>query len=312
VLLSERDRLLTQRPGFAPHGGIALTWLEPWSGKSIPIDRLDPLYVDTPRRVRLVEGGALTMDTAGAGLRTIGKAALSGGLTGDPFGPVNLTDRKLLTVKSLNYFTVAHILTDPSINPALLQEIRPDDPEPLELRLSVLASEGSRAVGAGYYARVVPVPPPVRGLLARRDASLAMAVRARIEAIGTVRFAIRRAVATASRAGHGTEDKREADINRAIDLADPFVTVWEADEDSRFFPDLWAELSASEPSVVRAAWLKRLVKCSGAEALAFALANVVRGSSTRWQALVLADDAYRRITAKLLPEASEEGTSEAI
>ena len=127
---------LKSSPGYAASGGIAFTWLVPWTGTPIPKDQLDPLFVDTPRRVQLAENSALT--TASPGLRTIGKEALGKGLTGDPWAPVDETRSCTCSVRDLSYRTVAPILTGRrGILPSLMQIIRPDDPDPLQLRLSV-------------------------------------------------------------------------------------------------------------------------------------------------------------------------------
>lgn len=45
--------------GYLLEGGLALTWLRPWSGKdSIAVTELDPFFIETCRRLRLVDDGA--------------------------------------------------------------------------------------------------------------------------------------------------------------------------------------------------------------------------------------------------------------
>ena len=92
LLLLHRDEMMS---AYAKRKGICLTWLAPW-GHVIPKSRLDPWFLDTPRRVRLVEGGAML--TWARGLRTLGEEA--GSLTGDPWAPTQKA--KTMSVKGLN------------------------------------------------------------------------------------------------------------------------------------------------------------------------------------------------------------------
>lgn len=54
--LEARDGLV-QRGGFAAKNGILLSWLPEWPAKrSLKVSELDPLYIDTARRVKLIDG----------------------------------------------------------------------------------------------------------------------------------------------------------------------------------------------------------------------------------------------------------------
>jgi CRISPR system Cascade subunit CasA len=282
MLLAERERIIAASPGYADEGGIALTWMVPWNTSFIPKAKLDPFYVDTPRRVRLVKGGSLTV--AASGLRTIGKEALGKGLTGDPWAPVDGKRHCTLSLPDLSYRRVAPILTgaDDAL-PSCAQIVRETDPDPVELRLSLLTG-GQPGRTRGHHVRTVAIPAAIRGLLAVGDRRLGTASRERIETLGAVEKAVREAIA------YGWKANRNVAVH--TNVITRVTDAWQADEDARFFPDLWAEMDADEPLAARREWLQRLVNLTGPEIVRRGVRFVLGHSDLLWRARVMADRSY--------------------
>ena len=91
ALLEYRPRLLAEFP--MADGGKRLLWTIPWDGttaESLPASRLDPLYIEVCRRIRLrirADGTLYGIRTSSKGARIEGKDLK--GRTGDPWVPVN-------------------------------------------------------------------------------------------------------------------------------------------------------------------------------------------------------------------------------
>jgi hypothetical protein len=205
-------------------------------------------------------------------------------------------------VPNLSYRIAAPILSGGGgILPSLMQIIRPDDPEPVQLRLSVLTG-GQPGKTNGHHIRVVPVPSGVRGLLADRDPRLAVAAQERIDILARVERAIRFAIATGWRAGRALKVQRDSRGRSDLSVAEPFVAAWMVDEDAIFFPDLWSEVVAHDPQSVRKRWVQRLVNTTGPTVATIGITAVVPETDARWKARALATDAYWCSVRKLRTE----------
>ncbi len=95
AMLAGREALLDRHTQYPEEDGIALVWLEPWDGTQfLPIDRLDPWFIEVCRRVRLVDdGGRLAARSVGTAAARIAAKAVSG-VTGDFWAPVNIAEGK--------------------------------------------------------------------------------------------------------------------------------------------------------------------------------------------------------------------------
>jgi hypothetical protein len=284
IILNERDRIIQSSPGYAHEGGLALTWLAP-CGSTIPKGRLDPLFLDTPRRVRLIENGAMV--TGSQGLRTLGKDACS--LTGDPWSPT--TPESTLNVTNLSFRVISPIVTgDNDISPSLLQEIRDDDPDPVSLKFSVLTG-GQPAKSRGYHTRSVFIPRPIRSLLRRRDQTLANASKERIVLLEKVQKAIfvslMAAINTLHNASHST----------APGLLNVIRDTWIANEDARFFDDLWSEVLSPGITEARKSWVNRVLS-DAIDTVRDGVRQTCHGE-TYWLAFARSQAAFGRLTDRL-------------
>lgn len=98
VILGARPSLLEAAYGYAADG-LALLWLAPWNGdESLPLNRLDPFFIEICRRVRLVErqGQLAALAVTTKGPRVFGTHV--NGNTGDIWTPVRRKDNAALTV----------------------------------------------------------------------------------------------------------------------------------------------------------------------------------------------------------------------
>ena len=86
-------------PRYPHQGGITLTWAHPWDGAAdecLRMEDLHPLYIDTCRRIRLqTKEGVISAQSASSKTTRIARETY-GGLTGDPWAPVNREKQHVL------------------------------------------------------------------------------------------------------------------------------------------------------------------------------------------------------------------------
>ena len=126
ALLEYRPTLLNEYP--MTDGGAALLWITAWDGtpaEALLLDRLDPLYIEVCRRIRLRSHG----DGALGSVKSTSKAArinskALAGRTGDPWTPVSQKANKSLTLAAVG-FTYKRVTEYPTSDdwerPVLLQ-----------------------------------------------------------------------------------------------------------------------------------------------------------------------------------------------
>jgi CRISPR system Cascade subunit CasA len=101
--------ILERTPDTGPEAP-ALLWTLPWDGEkeeTIPTRRLNPLYIDAARRVRLETGpdGRIQAKRTGTKMTRSGEKG-NGGITGDPWAPVELGKdgkSKILTIERTGF-----------------------------------------------------------------------------------------------------------------------------------------------------------------------------------------------------------------
>jgi CRISPR system Cascade subunit CasA len=234
--------------GCAEDGGLALLWLEPWDGStSLPFARLNPLYIEVCRRVRLVEADGRIVAHAG-GSKVPRVVPQRGGVTGDPWAP-RIIERdgslKVLTVDAsgFHYRRMVELMFSPSIQRAPLQEPGEDDsPEGLVL----LARALTRGQGKteGYHERRVPLSRQTRRLMgaAATDRAAAMATE-RVALVAGMAGALRFGLLALMQNGPEAVDTRSEGAKRK---AQPFLDRFDAGADRDFFPALWREFDLDD------------------------------------------------------------------
>jgi CRISPR system Cascade subunit CasA len=165
VAMAAREAELAEVEGrrFA-RDGAKLLWTVPWDeDEPLPLLRLDPLFVEVCRRIRLVraaDGGIRALFRASEAARVAAKDAK--GALGDPWIPLNLRTQGALTLTgdAVGYEQVARILTDrQAIEPC--RSMRPlesdRDDERMWFHVSVLVRGQGKT--EGLHERWLPVRP---------------------------------------------------------------------------------------------------------------------------------------------------------
>ena len=104
-MIAGRDQLLEDYSNYyAPTGGLALLWIEPWNGtKQADLRTLDPYFIEICRRVRLrLEGDQFVAWTASSKSARINAKAAKGNL-GDFWTPVENKESKALSLSSVGF-----------------------------------------------------------------------------------------------------------------------------------------------------------------------------------------------------------------
>ncbi|MGC3997669.1 MAG: type I-E CRISPR-associated protein Cse1/CasA [Anaeromyxobacter sp.] len=237
VLLEARDGIAAER-GYASSGGIPLLWCEPWDGeKSLGLKRLDPLFIEVCRRVRLVgEGGAILLRRKTTKCQRILAGELKGN-TGDPWMPVNHKEAKAFTATEagFSYRVLQRLLSSEEF--ALAPAMRPRHGEKDVLLLATVLARGNGKTG-GFHHRALPVPGQVTGLLRRAGdhTQLGRIAAERVELVSIVQNRVLRPALKVLLQG-GPEKLKQDD-----DRPDAWVHAHDAMVDGVFFERLWADL----------------------------------------------------------------------
>ena len=174
ALPQARQAIMEAHPYYQEGGGIALVWLLPWDGEKseyVSPRRLDPLYIEVCRRIRLnlASGGRMEARRATSrGTRIdpeLDKNEVLG-RTGDPWTPTSVTREGIpLTVArtdsepGLSYSRITDLLNEARWQPAPLmhptaQELEDNTPLFLVAR-ALIRGQGETQ---GYHQRVIPLP----------------------------------------------------------------------------------------------------------------------------------------------------------
>lgn len=244
VLLDERAGIAADH-GFDPDHGEALLYMEPWDGTdSIPLEKLDPLFIEVCRRVRLQPtGDGLLARRTTSRTRRVAAKELAGNV-GDPWTPVQVSDGTALNVSGsgFHYQLVADLLLTGEYRRGPAAKVRSGDPDELYLICQAL----SRGQGQtnGLHERLVPIPGHVRRRLMEGESRGELGERAkqRIEFVDTVQTkALRPALCALYQGDPESLEFRDERPRPWIDRHDDRV-------DRIFFERLWrhAELPPEE------------------------------------------------------------------
>lgn len=249
VLLDARAEIIDEH-GYQAEDGLALTFLRPWDGTdAIPLEELDPYFLEVCRRVRLQprDGDGLRARRTGTGNRRIAAKELEGNL-GDPWTPVRTSDGTALNVSGsgFHYEWVADILLTGEYRRGAAARIQPEDPDELFLICQAL----SRGQGQtnGLHERIVPIPSKVRRRLMDVESREQLGERAqeRIEFVATVkRKALRPALCALFQGDPEDLDFQDDRPNRWLDRLGDRV-------DRIFFSHLWEQADLPTDEAYRA------------------------------------------------------------
>lgn len=259
ALLEYRPTLLTEFP--MTDGGESLLWTMPWDGtasESLPVNRLEPFYVEVCRRIRLRARADGTL----YGIRTSSKAArIEGkglkGRTGDPWVPVNgKRDNLPLTLAAggFTYKRVTEYLTEWGL-PPLLRPTQSEQNTSDTMQLVARAMVRGQGKTEGYHERIIPLRHKTVRLFGRAGGTqeLGDIARKRIEQAGIVQRILSHAIQVFAARGDAAKVSPE---HRA--LARPWLNKLDEIVDRTFFEDLQIEFEAGdneERQSIRNQWL---------------------------------------------------------
>ena len=245
AMLAHRAALIRRYPRhFRRVGGRALLWLEPWTGaEALPLQHLDPYFIEICRRVRLVgTPGQLSAITAASKTPRLAAKAAKGDL-GDFWTPVDRTDAKALSFSpsTTHYENLVHLLFGDAFTlpPALStrDELRDG------ARLVVRGLAGGKGLTEGYHERtdVTFAPTTLSAFLnPSTRAELAELAKAQIAEIDEVKHALRFAIAIAASGGKPAEELRKSDRQQT----GPYSRRLDRVADARFFEALQKRFQA--------------------------------------------------------------------
>ena len=265
ALLESREGLLTEYP--MRRDGISLLWTIPWDGQkteALPLRALDPFYIEICRRIRLRhgEGGKLYAVRATSAAPRLGpKKALDAmkGVVGDPWTPINIKQRKSLTLSQLgfDYRRTADYLSSWEQSPLFITEAEKSNPQPMILVARGIT--GGQGKTAGYHERIVPFKEEVIAAFGRPKGieKLGDIARERIDQVRKVQGILRHAIAVFVARGGADALKKDH-----FDSADRWARKLNDIVDTGFFGDLQEEHTAKglgERRRIRHRWLGSVI-----------------------------------------------------
>ena len=271
ALLRHRQAILHEYP--VTDGGIGLLWIEPWDGtgaETLTIDRMEPLYIEICRRVRMqYSGGTLQTVRANSDSQRIYD---NKGLTGDPWAPVSkaqvkrgeTTPKFLRHIEKLGYERIVDGLFSPDWGaPFLLQLIPEEQNSTKEMSLvarGLVRNKGENKLETwGYHERIISLNPGTAQIFGRGGGKKEIGdiARERIEQASKVKSILRYAVAIFASAGR-TNDISSENWSRANPWSDKLEEII----DVSFFDDLQEETDETdrdERERIRNLWLENVV-----------------------------------------------------
>lgn len=287
--------LLARRGGIA---GLTLLWLYPWGdGSGFDLDKLDPMFIEVCRRIRLSQAGdRITAErSTSKAARVAGRDAK--GNTGDPWAPVHRTEGKSFTLgeQDWSHEVLVRLLygADWKI-PDLAQPQPGEEAAPMVLIAEAFARGNSKT--DGFKSRLVPVPKAMvkKGLFGTRPVAFAEEVQQDIDAIEK---ALRDGLSLI--AAEGDYEKRgKAHYARAQPARDAYRHA----TDLAFFDELWRRATAKvdiDSTRMRYDFLTTLARIARSE-FDIARSAIPCASLFRPRAEVRGRDAMERGIAKAL------------
>ena len=264
ALLEFLPGILAEHPGTS--SGHTLLWTLPWDGnasEALTLNRLNPLYVEVCRRIRLQLDAASYLRAVRTSSKVARVEAKSlNGLTGDPWALIDHRDKKgdkVLTLPAggFSYKRVTEYLTSGDYGRPLLlspTEAERQSPEPLELVARAMVRGQGKT--EGYHERRVPVRHRLKLATTRRSGGelddVAAISQARVEDIGKVQRILSHAIQVfAARGDHDRispehRERARTWLNRLDEIVD--ATFFDALQDE-------FEADAADRPGIRHHWL---------------------------------------------------------
>ena len=311
------ERLLFERRSgngleFGCDGGPSLLWCLDWpEGSQLDLRTLDPWFIETCRRIRLVQTGQRL-----SAVKTVSKAAridakVYRGYVGDPWAPVHINEGKSLSLGGgdFDYKRLAEILFGGQWDLPLLARLGANE----RASNGVLVAEAlSREQGKtkGFKSRVVPVPDSAVRLF--RSEAAGRLSQLQLDEIKAFDEGLRNAIALL--AARGERDQ----VGRGqYATSRPARERFDRAADRLFFPHLWRRLEAESSSDANAQeragreFRRALLDAASAE-LEASMASVPCATIQRPKAEARARRAFRSRLWKLDAQLQQTGKQEDI
>jgi len=278
------------------------------SGHQWNLTQLEPWFIESARPIRLraAEDGTLFALGATSQARQIGPKSLENGDVGDPWIPINVSDKKkgrsalTLSANGLTPELLTNLLFRQGFELTALQEPLPGD-EPAWFVLSSLVR--GQGTTEGFHRIELPVPPKARLMLLDEPqrGSLGHLAQKLLGDAEEVQKALNTALTVLTEGG-----VEKADFKRVEDwiktARKEFGRRWEA----LYFPALWRG-AEEDHAAVRNDWQQQLVN-AGQALLDEATERLPLPSNRTWRAITQAQHAWLGMLRKSslpFPKASE-------
>lgn len=313
AMLGARAKLLDRHEHYAEEGGRALIWLTPWSGTaSLPLEGLDPFFIEICRRVRLrMAEGRLIAEGGNSKVARIDAKAMAGN-TGDFWAPLDLRgggDPKGYTLDAggFGYRRLNRLLFATAKGERLFADspaMRSTDAERgTPMRLVARGLVRGQGKTEGFHERILPLKREFAVALfgGERDrvGTLAATQIGEIEAIAkALRFACAIVSCGASEGGPGKSD---------YDAAKPFSERLDHRADALFFGALQERLIGTPGADTG---FRRALYETAEALLKEAAETVPCTARLRPKARVAASRTYRGMIRKVFPDLLEKETAD--
>lgn len=310
VWLEEREGLIS-RLSYDPKGH-ALLWLRPWDGlESLPRPSLDPFFIESCRRLRLITRGDAIEGVATTSKVSRVDMSNHSGDTGDIWTPTQLSSKKggltSLTVPAsgFNYRKLADILFGEKWNPPAAQQLHPEDGStPIIIAQALVRGQGKTE---GYHHRVVMIPAKAKRFFGKKDEkSLQSRSQEMIKRASEIQRWVKQAILVLFQGVQATK----------LDLRDGSADTWIARLDTRiddrFFGVLFGQITESDMPA-RLAWDETLDDIAQ-QTFGEAIDEAPLPSAQRYPLTAAATSRFRsarkRIMAELIDHRSAKNTAQ--
>ncbi len=220
-------------------GGPALLWCLDWPEKSqLDIRTLDPLFIETSRRVRLYKvNGRIRAKRANSQSSRIDAKVFNGNI-GDPWTPIHRKKGKSLTLGSgdFDYKRIADLLFGEDWMVPPLAKLAPGEKADNNLLVAEALARGNSKT-YGFRSRVLPVPATVQRMFGTPEA--AKVSQKLIHEIKQFDSALCKGIALLAAGGEHARVKQ-----KHYEASIPAQRRFDREADRLFFPYLWKWLTA--------------------------------------------------------------------
>lgn len=296
-LLSYRGTVLSGPWGYDPYG-MVLVWEVPWDGATaLPLQKLDPFYIEICRRIRLLKGESHLEARKVLSNRARIWADELRGVMGDPWIPVDERGRggddsvKALTVSGKGFTAdlLRQLIFSDGFRMSPLQDPLAEWSGDVWLTASVLIR--GQGTTDGFHERTLLVPAKVRAKLfeqRERRTALAGLAQGAVEFAGKMQYQVlRRALRSYLQAGEGVGVGLDADEAWITHAQERFEHLW-SDE---LFPWLWQHGDDADPHQLETEWCPRL-RDHARTVLDVATSTLPTHTGRRYHARVAADTRF--------------------